>query len=461
VTNTVVRGGTIVDSRGSIAADLLITDGIIDAIGKFPELRCDFEVDATGKLVLPGGVDVHTHFATPYDGGVTDDFLDGTSAALAGGTTTVVNFALPASARAEESLDLWRSNAEGRAVSDFGFHQVLTPRQELSRTTLDRLVRDGISSIKLFLAPSFMASDDRLILRTMNYAAERGLLVMAHCENGAVIDELVERELALGHTAPRYHARAHPVVVEAEATNRVIALAKIAKVPVYIVHVSSADALTAVERAREGGQDVYAETCPHYLLLNEDLYERPDAAKYLVSPPLRAPEHSDALWAGLASGALQTVATDHAAICWHGVRNVPGMHFAETPYGMMGVEWRLSLVYHHGVRTGRLSLERFVGVVSTGPAKLFGLFPRKGQIAVGSDGDVVVFDPNRKRTIRAAEMVTRCDFTPYEDFSVQGSPETVLLRGEPVVEDGIVARNGPRGSYVARGESAALTGMAL
>jgi dihydropyrimidinase len=461
MTSVLVRGGRVVTSSQEYQADVLIVDGKISSVGTPPPTDVDRVVDATGCYIMPGGVDPHTHMDTPTMGTVTsDDFRTGTIAAAVGGTTTIIDF--PIQNRGEdprESVERWFDKARGKAVVDWAFHQIITYVDDATIPALDALVSDGIGSFKLFTAyPGSWMLDDGSIFRVLRRASDNGAFIMFHCENGLAIDVLVQEALAAGHTAPIYHARTRPSTAEGEATERVIALAQMAGVPIYIVHMSAAEALAAVQDARDQGFAVYAETCPHYLLLSEVDLARDDfeGAKYVCSPPLRTGEHSEALWRGLGSGDLQVVSTDHASFCLEGQKEMGRDDFSKIPNGIPGVEWRLPLLYHYGVGQGRLTVNRFVELVSTAPAKLFGLYPRKGEIAPGSDADLVVFDPNRERTLSAADQYTNCDYNPYEGWTVRGFPRTVLLGGQMIVDDSKFLDGSGTGQFVKSGASEAL-----
>lgn len=458
---TLVRGGRVVTASQDFTSDILIEDGTITAIGPLDEMEADRVVDATGKLVMPGGVDPHTHLDTPAMGTViSDDFATGTKAAAVGGTTTIVDF--PIQSRGDDprvSLEEWFGKAEGKAAVDWAFHQIITDLPDSFLPSLDDMVEEGVSSFKLFMAyPGAWMLDDGAIFKAMRRTADNGGFIMMHCENGLAIDALIAEAVARGQLDPIYHAKTRPSTAEGEATYRAIALAEMAQVPVYVVHLSAREALQAVREARDRGLPAYAETCPHYLLLTEDKLAEPEfgGAKYVCSPPLRPADHLEALWQGLKTGDLQVVSTDHAPFNFEGQKELGRDDFSKIPNGVPGIEWRLALLYHYGVREGRISLNRFVEVTSTNAAKLFGLYPRKGEIAPGSDGDLVVFDPEREWTLSAETQMTNVDYNPYEGTTLQGAPDTVLLRGEVVVEDGrFVGREG-QGSFVRCGESLAL-----
>jgi dihydropyrimidinase len=453
---TLLRGGTVVTATDLYRGDVLIEDERIAAIaGSFSEVSADRTIDASGKYVIPGGIDVHTHLDMPFGGTTSaDDFESGTVAAAHGGTTSVVDFAIQYRGQTlRHALDTWRKKAEGKAAIDYGFHMIVTELTDSVEGEMDALVREGVTSFKLFMAyPGVFMLDDGSIFRALLRTRENGGTICMHAENGGVIDVLVKKALAEGKTAPKYHALTRPARAEAEATHRAIALAEMAGVPIYIVHLSAAEALEMVMQARDRGLPAYAETCPQYLFLSYDNYEEPgfDGAKYVMSPPLRGKETQDRLWRGLASNDLQAVSTDHCPFCMKEQKELGRDDFSKIPNGAPGIETRMSLVFDGGVRTGKIGLNRFVELTSTSPAKIFGLFPRKGTIAPGSDADLVVFDPNRKQTLSAKTLHMKVDYNPYEGREVTGVSETVLSRGKVVVENGKFVGRAGAGSFLKR-----------
>ncbi len=453
---TLIRGGTVVTATDFYRGDVLIEDEKISAIGtSFDAVNPDRTIDATGKYVIPGGIDVHTHLDMPFGGTTSaDDFESGTIAAAHGGTTSVVDFAIQYRGQTlRHALDAWRMKADGKAAIDYGFHMIVTDLNDSVEREMDELVREGVTSFKLFMAyPGVFMLDDASIFRALLRTRENGGTICMHAENGGVIDVLVQRALAEGKTAPKYHALTRPARAEAEATHRAIALAEMAGVPIYIVHLSAAEALEMVTEARDRGLPAYAETCPQYLFLSYDNYEEPgfDGAKYVMSPPLRPKETQDRLWRGLASNDLQAISTDHCPFCMKEQKELGRDDFSKIPNGAPGIETRMSLVYDGGVRTGKISWNRFVELTSTSPAKIFGLFPRKGTIAPGSDADVVVFDPNRKQTLSAKTLHMKVDYNPYEGREVTGVSETVLSRGKVIVENGKFVGRAGAGSFLKR-----------
>jgi dihydropyrimidinase len=440
-----ITNGRIITASDDYHADIFCQDETITAIGRdLPSHRfqADRTIDAKGQYVLPGGIDVHTHLDMPFGGTTSaDDFESGTMAAAFGGTTSVIDFAIQYRGQTmRHALDEWRRKAEGKAAIDYAFHMIVTELEEAGLNEMDRMVRDeGVSSFKLFMAyPGVFMVDDATIFRALRRTGENGGLVCMHAENGGVIDELVKEAIRKGHKSPKYHALTRPSRAEGEATGRAIALAEMAGVPIYIVHLSSADALEKVKQARDMGLPAYAETCPQYLFLSYDNYEEPgfDGAKYVMSPPLREKWHQDVLWKGLAKNDLQVISTDHCPFCMREQKELGRDDFSKIPNGAPGIETRLTLVHDGGVRQKRITLNRFVELCSTTPAKMFGLFPRKGTIAVGSDADLVVFDPSAKTTLGVKTLHMRVDYNPYEGTIVEGSPSTVISGGRVVIDNG-------------------------
>ena len=453
---TLIRGGTVVTATDLYRGDVLIEDEKVSAVGTtFDGVSADRVIDASGKYVIPGGIDVHTHLDMPFGGTTSaDDFESGTIAAAYGGTTSVVDFAIQYRGQTlRHALDAWWAKADGKAAIDYGFHMIVTDLNDAVEKEMDSLVAEGVTSFKLFMAyPGVFMLDDASIFRALLRTRENGGTICMHAENGGVIDVLVQRALAEGKTEPKYHALTRPARAEAEATHRAIALAEIAGVPIYIVHLSAPEALEMVTAARDRGLPAYAETCPQYLFLSYDNYEEPDfaGAKYVMSPPLRPKEGQDRLWRGLAGNDLQAISTDHCPFCMKEQKELGRGDFSKIPNGAPGIETRMSLVHDGGVRTGKISLNRFVELTSASPARIFGLFPRKGTIAPGSDADIVVFDPNRKQTLSAKTLHMKVDYNPYEGREVTGVSETVLSRGKVVVENGKFVGKAGAGSFLKR-----------
>jgi dihydropyrimidinase len=450
-----IKSGTIVNSSDVYRGDVFIEHDKVTTIGSNLTMAADVTVDATGRYVLPGGIDVHTHLDMPFGGSTSaDDFATGTTAAAFGGTTSIVDFAIQYRGQSlQQALDAWRAKAEGKAVIDYGFHMIITELTDEVEIEMDSMVKQGVTSFKLFMAyPGVFMLDDASIFRAMLRTGKNGGTICMHAENGGVIDVLVKNALAEGKTAPKYHALTRPARAEGEATHRAIALAEMADVPVYIVHLSAAEALEMVTEARDRGLPAYAETCPQYLFLSYDNYEEPgfEGAKYVMSPPLRPKETQDKLWRGLAGNDLQAISTDHCPFCMKEQKALGHGDFSKIPNGAPGIETRMSLVFDGGVRQGRISLNRWVELTSTSPAKIFGLFPRKGTIAPGSDADIVVFNPDRTQVLSVKTLHMNVDYNPYEGRVVQGVSETVISRGNVIVKDEkFVGRHGG-GSFLKR-----------
>jgi dihydropyrimidinase len=463
---TLIKNGTVVTASDTFTADVWLENGKVAALVQ-PGTKLgdpDQTVDATGKYIIPGGIDCHTHMELPF-GGTTasDDFDTGTVAAAHGGTTTIVDFAIQSKGSSMRAgLDAWHAKAEGKAAIDYGFHMIMT---EANPSTLEEMagcVREGVTSFKMFMAyPGVFLVDDQQIFRAMLRAGELGALITMHAEIGLPIDVLVQRALSQGHTAPVYHALTRPEVAEATGTERAIALAEMAKVPVYMVHLSAQRALERVMEARDRGLPAYAETCPQYLFCSEDdLRGDPTGgpagewkgAGYVCTPPLRPAHHHDHLWRGLNNYDLQVVATDHCPFCMKDQKELGRNDFSKIPNGMPGVETRLHLLYE-GVTQGKLTMNRFVEITSTAPAKIFGMYGKKGTLAVGADADVVVWDPKRAKVLGKDTLHMRVDYSPFEGRTVPGSPSAVFSRGELIVENDqwVGKTKQGRGHFVRRG----------
>src|SRR5437867_6076501 len=452
---TLIKNGTIVTAVDQYNGDLVVEDDKIALIGTRLEMAADRLIDASGKYVLPGGIDVHTHLGMPFGGTTSaDDFESGTVAAAFGGTTAIVDFAIQYRGQTlHHAWETWMKKAEGKAVIDYGFHMIMTDLNDQTECEMDALVHEGVTSFKLFMAyRGIFMLDDGSIFKALLKTGQNGGTICMHAENGDVIDVLVQRALAAGHTAPKYHALTRPPRAEAEATHRAIALAEIADVPVYIVHLSAAEALENVTEARDRGLLAYAETCPQYLFLSYDNYEEPDfgGSKYVMSPPLRDKAKQDRLWRGLQFNDLQCVSTDHCPFCMKEQKELGRHDFSKIPNGAPGIETRMSLVHDGGVRPGRISLNRFVELTATSPAKIFGLFPRKGTIAPGSDADIVIFDPTKKTTLSSKTLHMKVDYNPYEGREVTGVTDTVISRGRVVIDGGKFVGKAGAGSFLKR-----------
>ena len=454
-----IRNGRIVTAVDDYRADIFVEDETVSLIGRHLDVEADRTIDAAGRLVIPGGVDPHTHMDMPFGGTTSaDDFETGTRAAAFGGTTTIVDFAIQTKGHSTlEGLETWHEKAAGKAGIDYGFHMIVTDMEDDRLWEMRRLADEGVTSYKMFMAyPGVLYVDDGTLFRAMRKAGEDGTLVCMHAENGIVIDEIVKIALAEGKTAPKYHALTRPTRMEAEGVHRSIAIAEVAGVPVYIVHLSSADALEQVTLARDRGAQVFAETCPQYLFLDLSHYDHDDfeGAKYVMTPPLREKWNQEHLWRGLGFGDLQSISTDHCPFCFKDQKVLGIDDFSKIPNGGPGVENRMSLVYNGGVVGGRLSVNKFVELTSTAASKLFGLFPKKGTIAVGSDADIVVFNPDRRETISIDNPHTHhmnVDYNAYEGTKVQGVSEIVISRGRVVVEDNVWHGRAGGGNFIKRG----------
>jgi dihydropyrimidinase len=453
---TLIKNGRIITAVDDYKADILIEDGKISIIGQKLEMQADQTLDATGKLVIPGGIDAHTHMDMPFGGTTSaDDFRTGTLAAAHGGTTTIIDFAIQTKGQSiVDALDTWHKKADGKTAIDYGFHMIVTDLGEKQIPEIKQLINhDGVTSFKMFMAyPGVLLVDDATIFRGMSLAGSMGGLICMHAENGVVIDEIVKRAIAEGKTAPKYHALTRPVQAESEGVNRAIALAEMAESPVYIVHLSCYAALKKIKEARDEGIPAFAETCPQYLFLDYTHYEKEgfEGAKYVMTPALREKWNQDELWTGLKMNDLQVISTDHCPFCFKDQKQLGKDDFSKIPNGGPGVENRMSLVFNGGVKAGRISLNRFVELTSTSPAKIFGLFPRKGTIAVGSDADIVIFDPDKKMTISAKTHHMNVDYNCYEGMEVQGVPETVLSRGKVIIKNGEYLGKAGDGNFLKR-----------
>jgi dihydropyrimidinase len=456
-----IKGARVVTAADDYTADVYVENDKVTTIGAALDLPADQVIDAAGCYLLPGGVDPHTHLAFNLGATTTaDDYSSGTIAAAFGGTTTVVNFAQQRRGQhLRAAIDDGLAAAEGKAVIDYGQHIVITEMDSDSLGQIDELAVEGVTSIKLFMAyPGELMVDDATIFQVLERAGQVGALCCVHAENGPVIDVLVRRALATGHTNPAWHGRTRPELAEAEATHRAIALAEMAGSGVYFVHLSCTEALDEVTAARDRGRPVFAETCPHYLFLDSSVYddESFDTAKYVLTPPLRPARHHAQLWRGLRTDDLQVVSTDHCPFCLNGQKTLGAHDFSKIPNGGPGIEHRLQLLYSGGVAAGNLTLRRMVEVFATAPARLFGLYPRKGTIAVGSDADLVVFDPQGTTTISAETHHMDVDYSLYEGWRLTGEVRTVIAAGRPVVEDGVFVGKPGSGRYLRREASGQL-----
>jgi dihydropyrimidinase len=460
---TLISGGTIVNADASTPADVLVDGERIALIGSGLEVTADRTIDASGKWVIPGAIDVHTHMELPFGGTFAKDtFETGTRAAAFGGTTTIIDFAVQSKGKSlREGLDAWHAKAEGKATIDYGFHMIMSDVTDETLAEMDQLVDEGVTDFKLFTAyPGVFFSDDGAIFRAMQQTAKNGGLILMHAENGLAIDVVAAQNAESGNTDPYYHGVSRSPVMEGEATNRVIRLAQVAGVPVYIVHLSATQALDEVRRARDEGLPAYAETCPQYLFLTlDDLGNGFEGAKFVCSPPLRPAEHAPELWKGLAKDDLQVVSTDHCPFDFHGQKDLGKEDFRKVPNGLPGVEDRVDLLHSGGVVTGKITPNRWVDIISAAPARMFGLEGRKGVVAPGADADLVVYDPARTRTISASSHHMDVDYSCYEGWEVTGAADVVLSRGKVIVDgdewlgaagDGRFVKRAPTGELLAR-----------
>ena len=463
---TLIKGGTVVSATGADAADVLIDGEQVAAVLRpGSDIAAAAEqgaevIDATGKLVVPGGVDVHTHMELPFGGTfASDTFETGTTAAAWGGTTTILDFAVQKyGENVRECLDAWMAKAEGNCAIDYGFHMIIGGVDNDSLKEMDLLVNEGITSFKLFMAyPGVFLADDGQILRAMQQAAGNGGLIMMHAENGLAIDVLAEQAFERGETSPVTHGYVRRKELESEATHRAIQLAKVGAAPLYIVHLSASEALEQVAIARNNGMNVFAETCPQYLHFSlEEHLDRPgfEGAAYVCSTPIRsrAEGHQDDLWKGLRTNDLSVVSTDHCPFCMKEQKELGLNDFRAIPNGIGGVEHRMDMIYQ-GVVTGEIGLARWVELCATTPARMMGLYPRKGTIAPGSDADIVIYDPDHQWTISVDNHHMNMDHSAYEGIEVTGHVDTVLSRGHTIIDNGSYLGRAGDGQYLRRGLS--------
>lgn len=451
-----IRGGTIVTAADTYQADVLIDGEQVVAIGKELHVEDAEVVDASGCYLLPGGIDPHTHLDMPFGGTVTsDDFFTGTKAAAFGGTTSVIDFCLTNKGESlHQAIATWHEKSKGKAVIDYGFHLMISDANDDVLKELESVVTaEGITSLKVFMAyKNVLMADDETLFKTLIRAKELGAMVQVHAENGDVLDYLIKQALEQGNTDPIYHAYTRPPEAEGEATGRAIALTALADAQLYVVHVSCADAVRRIAEAREKGWNVYGETCPQYLVLDISDLDRPDfeGAKYVWSPPLREKWNQDVLWSALKNGILQTVGSDHCPFNFAGQKELGRKDFTKIPNGGPIIEDRMTLLFSEGVRKGNISLNQFVDITSTKVAKLFGMFPQKGTIAVGSDADIVLFDPTVKRTISVETHHMNVDYNPFEGMEVYGEVVSVLSRGSFVVRNKEYVGHAGAGKFVKR-----------
>jgi len=452
----IIKNGTVVTASDIYQAEILIEDGKVAQIGtNLPTLGAEI-IDAKGCYVFPGGVDPHTHFDMPFGGTITkDDFKTGTIGAAFGGTTTVIDFCLTdKGVPLKNAIQTWHEKAGGKAVIDYGFHLMIGEINDDVLAQLPQVINEeGITSFKVFMAyKNTLMADDETLFRTLTFAKEHGALVMVHAENGDVIDYLTKKALAEGNTDPIYHALTRPQELEGEATGRAANLAGLANSQLYVVHVTCADAVEKIAEARKKGFNVWGETCPQYLVLDQSYLEKPnfEGAKYVWSPPLREKWNQEVLWNALKNGDLQTLGSDQCSFDFKGQKELGLGDFSKIPNGGPIVEDRLSILFSEGVKKGRISLNQFVELTSTRAAKLFGLFPKKGTIAVGADADIVIFDPTVERLISAETHHLAVDYNAFEGMKVTGEPVSVMVRGEFVVRDKQLVANPGSGQFLKR-----------
>lgn len=450
-----IKNGHVITASDDYFGDIFIEKEQITHIGANLNMPADLVIDARKNIVLPGGVDVHVHNSEPFMGTLSsDDFFSGTIAAACGGTTTTIDYAYQTRGQPlVKALDDWMEKAEGKAVIDYGFHISIIDGDPKFIDEIPALVRQGVTSFKVYTAyKKDMGLNDDWILRILQKCGQENALLNVHCESGEMIEVLEAQFLQQGKTDPIYLALSRPPVTESESTRRVIDLARLAEAPVYIVHLSAKEALEQVMAARDLGQEVFSETCPHYLVLTQEEYDKPDfgGAKYACAPPLREQYHHEALWNGLRNGSIQVVASDHCTFNFKEQRQVGRNDFTKIPLGVPDIETRLYLLWDRGVRTGKISPNRFVDLTATTPAKIFGLFPQKGTIAVGSDADLVIWDENKDFTLSMATMHSNMDYCMYEGVRVKGAPETVLSKGKVIVLDNVFIGQPGDGRFIKR-----------
>ncbi len=451
------KNGTVVSGRGTRRADVLVENEKILQVGRNLSDPLARAIDVTGKLLMPGFIDAHTHFDLDVCNTTTaDDFDSGTKSAIRGGTTTIVDFACPNKGESlHHGLDLWHRKADGKCWCDYGFHMTIDDWNAEIEKEVDDMYAAGISSFKMYMTYPAMMIGDEAMYKALKKLKEKGGICGVHCENSGVINALIEEKKAAGEMGVSSHPETRPDFLEAEAVSRLLRIAQAVDIPVVIVHLTNAATLAEVTAARRRGQKVYVETCPQYLVLDDSVYYNEDfsrAARYVCAPPLRKPEDCRALWAGLRKGDIQTISTDHCAFTL-AQKDAGRGDFTKIPGGLPGVEARGELVYSFGVTTRKISLATMCKVLSENPAKLYGMFPRKGVIAPGADADIVVYDPQADHILRAEDMVSRAGYTPYEGFVTHGSVSQVWLRGKLMVENGHVIGE-QEGQYIVRGKSA-------
>lgn len=451
----ILQGGTIVTDIKSYKADVRIENEKIAEIGSDLFKEGDEIVPINGCYLVPGGIDTHTHFDLDVGTTITaDNFETGTKAAIVGGTTTILDFATQSKGNTlNDGLREWHDKSSGRCYSDYGFHMAITDWNDTTSKEMEDMINEGVTSFKMYMAyKDTLQVDDGIIFKALKRAKELGVLIGFHCENGDIISELINECKKNNQLSPKYHKLSRPSDVEVEATYRLMKIAKTANAPVYVVHLSSKDALEEVKKARLDGVKVYTETCPQYLLLDDKLYDLDgfESAKYVMSPPLRTKVDNEALWKALDEGDIDAIGTDHCSFNYKGQKDIGITDFSKIPNGGPGVEHRMGLLYTYGVKEGKISMNKFVELTSTKAAKLFGMYPQKGSIEVGSDADIVVIDPEMKNTISAEDQTQNTDYTPYEGYEVDCQFRHVFLRGIEIIKEGKLTVEHPTGKYIVR-----------
>src|SRR5687768_16204180 len=457
--STMIKNGRVITATDDYVADIYIEKDKVTAIGKNLPMQAERTVDASNRLVIPGGIDPHVHMELPFGGTISsDDFKSGTIAAAFGGTTSIIDFAIQYKGKTfEQTLDDWDDKAEGQCAIDYSYHLAVTEYEPRHKAEFAKVVERGITTFKIFLAyPGVFMIDDTTMFRVMQSAGEAGGMTLVHAENGIAISQMIENLVAAGKMEPKYHAQSRPPVMQADGVARALRVGEVAKAPVFIVHVSCEAAMNEIVRSRDEGNASFGETCTQYLFLDETYYDKPDfeGAKYVFTPPLVGKENIEPLWKGLKLGYLQEVSTDHCPFNFKGQKELGRGDFRKIPNGGPGVEDRLSLVYDGAVVKRGFSLNKWVELTSTASAKMFGMFPRKGTIAPGSDADIVIFDPNRERTLSAKTHHMNCDYSLFEGMKIKGLPETVLSRGKVIIENNEYKGRPGEGNFLKRGACA-------
>jgi dihydropyrimidinase len=458
--SVLIKNGRIVTASDDYIADLFVENGKISAIGMNLSVQSEKEIDASGKLVFPGGVDPHVHLDMPFMGTFSsDDYESGTRAALFGGTTTVIDFILQTQGNTLRSaLDTWREKSEGKAIGDYSYHMAVTDfNDDIAREVVGFIEEQGITSFKTFMAyKGALMIDDGQMVQLMKVVKKHGGIVTVHATNGDMIDSLIVKHLSEGKTSPLYHYLSQPEVTESEASARFADMLHYTGCTGYIVHMTCKGALDAVRRAALRNQRVFVETCPQYLLLDAKVYDDDfEGAKWVMSPPIREKKDQEALWAGLRQGLVNVVGTDHCPFTWEQKQRGKD-DFSKIPNGHPAIEHRMELMYSEGVKKGRISLSKFVEVTATNPAKIFGMYPQKGTLAIGSDADVVIFDPDKKHILSKDSHHMNADYSGYEGWNVTGKTETVLLRGQIAIEKGQCHLKAGNGQFIRRGKTSYL-----